>query len=1743
MRMIKKFSALILVVALLLTAIPVANSVTTYAEQTSGNVARDVVGEGMVLLKNDNNALPLSSNSSIAVFGKAQLRIAGGYYLGGGGSGTMYLDYTPMGPGDYLMQLSKEGKVSVYEPLYEAYLADNNYTPTNAMYEAASAAADTAVMFIGRSASEGGDTAIGSWSLNWKEKEILQKVSQYFEKVVVCLNTPNPICVDWSVDGNEYGIEVDSLLQMYMPGEYGIYGMADILFGEINPSGKLVDTYAYDIYDYPSVDSYVDDEYLTPYTEDIFVGYRYFETFAKDKVVYEFGFGKSYTTFDITTDSVTNDGENITVTATVKNTGDVAGKETVQVYYSAPQKNEGTAILSKAAIELGNYKKTELLAPGQSQTLEISFAINDMASYDDLGLTGNKSCYLLEAGDYDIFVGNSVRNNTKEYTYTVDALTVTEKLSQMTETELTSRLEADGSYTDPSIPLLENGQQYIYGYKPTVIEGESYVNSLGTYTGTPENYKTNGYLYDGFEWHKVAANSCIGNLQSRVGQYITYSLYVGEEGTYNLGFTTSNGIKTVTKNEDILGVEVSYDGGATYTAADISIDSLDTGNYQSATGYRWFNFRYDDADLQGNKYSLKLKKGEMLVRLKVLSGASGCNTNIDKIFFCPENISFTVADVCEHYGVAFNYNAVISSDAETWLEAENYNDISGCATEDFASGSGFLYNGESYVAVGSGKVLGSFQGKSGNFATYKVYAEESGLYNLGLTLSNGYEGKTNVNDALKVSVSTNGTTFTEQALIDSENTNAAGTGALWWNFKYNDKDFDGKNYTVNLTKGYNLIKIESTDNAVTVGCVNIDKIVLFPENYEFIDFDVYDCYKIEYNDDFVSTTEATWFEAESFSATANRVSTENFSAGYGFLYDGNSYVPIGAGTCVGNFDKAEGGYVQYAISLKNAATFNIGLTTAKGMNSDSTNGEDVLVISYSSDGGATWTEAPVKVDVKHTKNVGTGQSWWNFYYNDADYEGNKYTISLPKGNIILRFTNTANARTCGGPNIDKFVLIPEGVAFDQEQVNIYHGIAKEIGVSSSEATWFEAEDCSVKSGLNIDTVTTGGYFYNGTEIVALPAGKMLGNFGGAVGNYAEYRLTANQAGNYKIIFSAGNGMVTCEDIIAITVSSDGGETFSEPVLFDSIGTRYDHSKRWWNMRYHGEDFQGNEYIVELPKGEFVLRFTSTENATLNNKQGSVNIDKFAIVPASVEYGFEETVAFMEEFIKNENRLEIDFDADNYVGITYADILSGEHSWDELLAQMSYNELIDLLGGHYGSWSVGWTGMIGFSTDARAEKYGIYSADTMDGGAGIRSPHANTTWIPNATLQASTWNPELLYKLGLLVGDNALDNSADMWLAPGMNIHRAPLGGRNFEYYAEDPVVTANTAIAIITAVQSKGIACTVKHFCCQHRELNRKYQNSLVSERALREIYLVAFRKTIKEANPTCIMTSYNMLNGNYTSADTSLLRTVVRGEWGYKGLIMSDWDEKAQHVDQILAGNNTKMVSLDTANIKEAIVTQTITRDMLEEHAYYILSNIAKMPDTEINTNRVTSLSLRNTNTIDSYYFTNKTMNSRFIYENGNYLAPGLYNNTFYEYKVSSPVEAEYSLSINYTSETDVTAAFQIYVNGALVDGISADLTAADTGISVANITLPKGESTIKLMHKKSSTVYYDSLTLTSTTEFTQGDVNLDGYVDICDLVCVDLVISAVAEQTEFADVNLDGTVNYDDTEKIRTIILSSIK
>ncbi len=447
-------------------------------------LSRKAAADSIILLKNNDNVLPLEMGVRVALFGKSAVD----YFKGGGGSGDVYTKYV-RNILDGLRIKEKEGKLSLFEPLnefYENHVAKererinreaavaqnfvNNEIPrtdavrrslalaeVNFKYQvsephisddlllSAAQNADTAIIVIGRFSGEGWDRSdrkdIRDFYLNDDEKDLVKKVTEHFGKVIVVLNVGGIVDTKWFKDNSK----ISASLLAWQGGTEGGLATADVLCGDVNPSGKLTDTFASSFDDYPSSYNFNESYDYVDYTDDIYVGYRYFETVpkAKEKVNYPFGFGLSYTNFKLSDIKAQDDGQNITVSLKVTNIGGLSGKEVVQVYYSAPQ-----GVLGKPKKVLAGFKKTKLLKSGESEDIKITFAINDMASYDDVGKF-QKSAYLLERGEYKIYVGTSVRDVTEtEYSYTVrEPFRVTEQLiSRCAPKKLSKRMVSDGNY-------------------------------------------------------------------------------------------------------------------------------------------------------------------------------------------------------------------------------------------------------------------------------------------------------------------------------------------------------------------------------------------------------------------------------------------------------------------------------------------------------------------------------------------------------------------------------------------------------------------------------------------------------------------------------------------------------------------------------------------------------------------------------------------------------------------------------------------------------------------------------------------------------------------------------------------------------------------------------------------------------------------------------------------------------------------------------------------------------------------------------------------------------------------------------------------------------------------------------------------------------------------------------------------------------------------------------------------------
>ena len=454
------------------------NGARVTADKEHITLSKDAAKEGMVLLKNEQHVLPLQTGAKVALFGKATFD----YVKGGGGSGDVTVAYTR---NLYEGIKALKGKISVYEELADFYrenvkeqykagrvpgMTIEPQVPQE-LLQKAKAYTDTAVISICRFSGEGWDRKSivetenkniwaseeemarrsaeifedGDFYLTHAEQEMVNTVKQNFARVIVVMNVGGMVDTSWFHDD----AQIQSVLMAWQGGMEGGLATAELLAGEGNPSGKLSDTFARELNDYPSTYNFHESEKYVEYTDDIYVGYRYFETIpgAKEKVNYPFGFGLSYTQFTLGESQISIEGDQIRCMVSVTNTGDMAGKEVVQAYYGAPQGK-----LGKAARVLCAFAKTRLLQPGETQLMTLCWRIADMASYDDCGKVC-KSAYVLEQGEYRFYIGTSVRDAVENATvYTAAKDIVTQQLtSRLAPTSLTKRMLADGTYEELEI--------------------------------------------------------------------------------------------------------------------------------------------------------------------------------------------------------------------------------------------------------------------------------------------------------------------------------------------------------------------------------------------------------------------------------------------------------------------------------------------------------------------------------------------------------------------------------------------------------------------------------------------------------------------------------------------------------------------------------------------------------------------------------------------------------------------------------------------------------------------------------------------------------------------------------------------------------------------------------------------------------------------------------------------------------------------------------------------------------------------------------------------------------------------------------------------------------------------------------------------------------------------------------------------------------------------------------------------
>lgn len=392
--------------------------------------ARQAVAEGQVLLLNQNHVLPLPKGSHVAVFGRMQLH----YYKSGTGSGGMVNVNKVTG---ILEALEESEDVQVYEPLvgvYREWEKDHPFDEgvgwgnepwsqeemelNEALVEEAAEKNEYAIVILARTAGEDKDNKMleGAYCLTSIEEDMLQKVRKSFAKMIVLLNTGNIMDMSFM---DQY--RPDAVMYVWQGGMIGGFGTVDVLTGKVCPSGRLSDTIAAQMSDYPA-DPYFGGLEQNLYVEDIYVGYRYFESAAKSKVLYPFGFGLSYTTFSMEADGFSYAENQVSFVMKVTNTGSVAGKEVVQVYAKAP-----LGKLGKPARVLIDFKKTKELMPGECETLTFAIPTSVFASYNEVSTAGMPVGWVLEAGEYTIYAGGNVRDAYAVGSFALDELQIVEE--------------------------------------------------------------------------------------------------------------------------------------------------------------------------------------------------------------------------------------------------------------------------------------------------------------------------------------------------------------------------------------------------------------------------------------------------------------------------------------------------------------------------------------------------------------------------------------------------------------------------------------------------------------------------------------------------------------------------------------------------------------------------------------------------------------------------------------------------------------------------------------------------------------------------------------------------------------------------------------------------------------------------------------------------------------------------------------------------------------------------------------------------------------------------------------------------------------------------------------------------------------------------------------------------------------------------------------------------------------------
>ena len=422
-------------------------------------------------------------------------------------------------------------------------------------------------------------------------------------------------------------------------------------------------------------------------------------------------------------------------------------------------------------------------------------------------------------------------------------------------------------------------------------------------------------------------------------------------------------------------------------------------------------------------------------------------------------------------------------------------------------------------------------------------------------------------------------------------------------------------------------------------------------------------------------------------------------------------------------------------------------------------------------------------------------------------------------------------------------------------------------------------------------------------------------------------------------------------------------------------------------------------------------------------------------------------------------------------LTLYDVYRDESKMQAFIGQLTVEELVRIAGS-YGNESATVRGAIcalGAGSGSGLDQYGIPAANAVDGPAGIvlhgGRPDSQTTFFPCESLLACSWDTALAEELGLRLGTEASALGMDVWLAPGVNLHRNPLTGRNFEYYSEDPLLSGKFAAAVARGAAETGVQVMLKHFVCNEKEASRDISDSILSERALRELYLKPFRIAIEEGEINFVMNSYNLVNGVETSENWELNVGILREEWGFEGAIVTDWANNSLNHKEILGGTNIKTLNPDPDDIYEALNRGELTIDGLRENAKFILNAL-------MHVNSFTKLQTifeEGDSVLEA---------SQYLYQNGAQVEEKSINDALVRktlsgfsagdeviYTVYVCGGGQFRLFANYRAQT-AGKAFTVYVNGEQV----ASFTVKNTGENFSTtggyqLQLPEGKAEIKLV------------------------------------------------------------------------------